>query len=149
MGKAAAAGEPPRCQPSSATALKTSEVHFRELVEQASDGIFIADPNGKYLDVNSAGAEMLGYTRDEVLRLSIADVVVPEDIARIKEEIERFSGGRTIRSDWTFRRQDGSTFPGEVAARQLADGGLQAILRDDLHAYVGTITQNPICSSLP
>ena len=39
-----------------------SENHFRLLVEQASDGIFIADAQGKYVDVNSAGAEMLGYT---------------------------------------------------------------------------------------
>ena len=33
------------------------------LVEQASDGIFIADAQGNYLDVNTAGAAMLGYSR--------------------------------------------------------------------------------------
>ena len=43
-------------------ALTENENHFRLLVEQAADGIFIANPQGKYLDVNSAGAEMLGYT---------------------------------------------------------------------------------------
>ena len=56
-------------------ALRASEAHFRILVEQALDGIFIADGLGKYLDVNSAGAAMLGYTREEILRRSIADVV--------------------------------------------------------------------------
>jgi len=40
-------------------ALRTREEHFRILVEQASDGSFIADAQGKYLDVNSAGATML------------------------------------------------------------------------------------------
>jgi PAS domain-containing protein len=34
-------------------ALRKSEAHFRVLVEQASDGIFIADPKGRYLDVNT------------------------------------------------------------------------------------------------
>src|SRR5581483_3158520 len=64
--------------------LKASEAHFRELVEQASDGIFISDAQGRYTDVNSAGATMLGYTREEVLQLSIADVVIPDDTIRIQ-----------------------------------------------------------------
>jgi PAS domain S-box-containing protein len=111
-------------------ALKKSEVHFRELVEQASDGIFISDAVGRYQDVNSAGTEMLKYTREELLGLSIADVVVGDDILRIGKEIGRFAGGATVRSEWTFLRKDGSTFPGEVIGRQLADGRLQGIVRD-------------------
>ena len=51
-------------------ALRKSELHFRLLVEQASDGIFVADENGHYVDVNSAGAEMLGYSREEILKFS-------------------------------------------------------------------------------
>lgn len=54
-------------------ALQVSENHFRLLVEQASDGIFIANAEGKYLDVNSAGADMLGHTRDEILQLSLPE----------------------------------------------------------------------------
>ncbi len=111
-------------------ALLERESHFRLLVEQAPDGIFIADANGRYTDVNSAGAEMLGYTREEVLQLSIPDIVVSEDVARITPEVQRFDGGHIIRSEWTFRRKDGSVFPGEVVGRSLPDGRLQAILRD-------------------
>src|ERR1700746_1885157 len=63
--------------------LRRREEHFRILVEQASDGIFISDETGKYVDVNSAGAEMLGYTREEILRLSISDVVNAEERHRV------------------------------------------------------------------
>jgi len=111
-------------------ALRKSEEHFRMLVEQASDGIFLADANGRYLDVNAAGEAMLGYTRDEILQLSIANMIVPEDIPRIAPELARFEGGAIARSEWTFCRKDGSTFPGEVTGRRLPDGGLQGILRD-------------------
>jgi PAS domain S-box len=111
-------------------ALHESENHFRLLVEQASDGIFIADAEGKYLDVNSAGAEMLGYTREEILQLSIRDIVAPEDSVRVASEIVRFAGGATVRSEWTFQRKDGARFPGEVCGKQLPDGRLQGILRD-------------------
>ena len=111
-------------------ALCASESHFRILVEQASDGIFISDAQGKYLDVNSAGAAMLGYTREEILQLSISDVVVPDETARVAPEMSRFDGGDVIRSEWRFRRKDGSFFPGEVSGKKLPDGRLQGILRD-------------------
>jgi len=111
-------------------ALRESEAHFRILVEQASDGIFIASPQGKYVDVNSAGADMLGYTREELLRLSISDIVMADDTPRVAPELAKFEGSDIIRSEWRFRRKDGSSFPGEVSARQLPDGRLQGILRD-------------------
>jgi len=111
-------------------ALKESESHFRSLFEQASDGIFIANAEGRYIDVNSAGAEMLGYTREEILQRTIADIVVPQDVERIATEVGHFAGGVTVRSEWTFRRKDGSVFPGEVVGKQLPDGRLQGIVRD-------------------
>ena len=113
-----------------ATALRASEAHFRILVEQASDGIFICDEQGKYLDANSFGAEMLGYTREEILRRSIADIVATEEHPRIAEELASLLGGATIRNEWKFQRKDGSFFPGEVCAKRLPDGRLQGILRD-------------------
>lgn len=111
-------------------ALRAREEHFRILVEQASDGIFISDAQGKYVDVNSAGAEMLGYTREEILRLSISDIVAVEQVERVTPELSRLLGGATFRSEWKFRRKDGSYFPGEVVGKRLPDGRLQGILRD-------------------
>ncbi|MGO8796786.1 MAG: PAS domain S-box protein [Candidatus Sulfotelmatobacter sp.] len=111
-------------------ALRKSEEHFRLLVEQASDGIFLASAEGRYLDVNPAGAEMLGYTRDQIVRLSIGDLVATEEISRIAPEVARFADGSVIRSEWKFRRKDGTFFPGEIVGRQFADGRLQGILRD-------------------
>ena len=111
-------------------ALKDSENHFRFLVEQAADGIFIANPQGRYLDVNSAGAEMLGYTPAEILKLSITDVVVAEETVAVTDERDRILEGQATRNEWTFRRKDGSTFPGEVLGKRLPDGRLQGILRD-------------------
>ncbi len=108
-------------------ALRESEAHFRILVEQASDGIFITNAQGRYIDVNSAGAEMLGYTREEILQLSIPDTVVTEEA---DPELGQFAGGEAVRSEWVFRRKDGSLFPGELSGKRLPDGRLQGILRD-------------------
>jgi PAS domain S-box-containing protein len=111
-------------------ASKKSEAHFRALVEQAPDGIFIADAKGRYLDTNTAGAEMLGYTREEVLELSIPEILAEGEPTRLESEIARFADGATVRSEWKFRRKDGTFFHGEVSGKQLSDARLQAILRD-------------------
>jgi PAS domain S-box-containing protein len=111
-------------------ALQVSEAHFRLLVEQASDGIFIADAQGRYIDVNSAGAEMLGYTREEILGLSIPDIIAEEEIPKVAPAIAQFAGGNVVLTEWKFRRKDGSFFPGEVCGKQLPDGRMQGIVRD-------------------
>ena len=51
--------------------LRASEERYRGLAEQVSDGIFVADSQGRYLDANRAGCEMLGYTLDELKTLTI------------------------------------------------------------------------------
>ena len=111
-------------------ALRGSEERFRMLVEQSVDGIFVGDAQGHYLDVNAAGCEMLGYSREEILSRTIADVVAEEEVHRIAPEVARFADGRVVRSEWRFRRKDGSFFIGEVVGRQLPDGRLLGIARD-------------------
>jgi PAS domain-containing protein len=56
--------------------LGASEARWRMFMEQASDGIFVADPNLKFVEVNAAACEMLGYTRAELLARSVPDVVL-------------------------------------------------------------------------
>jgi PAS domain S-box-containing protein len=111
-------------------ATRASEERFRTLVDHSTDGIFIANSEGRYLDVNSAGCVMLGYSREEMIQMTVADVIVPEEIERITSEIGRLIGGAAIRSEWRFRRKDGSMFQGEVIARQLPDSRVLATLRD-------------------
>jgi len=111
-------------------ALQSSEERYRTLGEQASDGIFISDHQGRYIDVNSAGSKMLGYSREEILKLSIQDLVVQEDVHRIKPEINRLQNEDSVISEWRFRRKDGSIFYGEVNATTLSDSRLLGVVRD-------------------
>jgi PAS domain S-box-containing protein len=45
-----------------------------EAIEHGSVAVFVADERGKYVAVNQAACIMLGYTREELLGLSVADV---------------------------------------------------------------------------
>jgi PAS domain S-box-containing protein len=110
--------------------LRTSEERFRILVDHATDGIFIADAQGRYVDVNPAGCEMLGYARDEILQKSIPDVLAPDEVPRVNSELGRLLGGNPATSQWRFRRKDGSILHGEVHGRQLPDSRFLGYVRD-------------------
>ena len=103
---------------------------YRGLVEQASDGIFIASAEGVYLDVNESGARMLGMSREEIIGRSISDVVDVSEVERLTPEYGRVLNGEVSLAEWSMKRKDGSLFAGEVSAKVLSDGRVQGILRD-------------------
>ena len=61
--------------------LARGESEYRLLLEHASDGIHTYDPQGRILDTNSKFCEMLGYAREELLRLNVGDLIPAEDLA--------------------------------------------------------------------
>ncbi len=112
------------------TALRASEGQYRELVEQASDGISLADPQGHYVEVNSKMCEMLGYSREELLRLPLRDIVTSEDLARAPLHFDDLRAGKVVLTERQWRRKDGTVLPVEISLKMLSNGNFQAISRD-------------------
>lgn len=111
------------------TALRHSEAKFRNLIEHASDGIFLADEAGSFLVVNPRLCEMLGYTEPELLRSSLAATLPDPDDAQpefVGEAVKRGHG--LFERNW--RRSDGHCFPVEISIRLLDGGTVQGIVRD-------------------
>ena len=103
---------------------------YRLVVEDAADGIFISDADSTYLDVNEAGARMLGMTREQVIGKRIRDVVVDAEQSVLTETRARVGAGEWVLREWQIRRADGSIFTAEVSAKLLPDGRYQGIWRD-------------------
>ena len=110
-------------------ALQASEARYRMLLEQASDGIFVMDPNARFVEANAQACAMLGYARAELLALSSPDVIDPADLTT-RPLVFPQPGLRPTVFERQLRRRDGTTFPAEASIRRLPDGGTQAILRD-------------------
>ena len=110
--------------------LRASEERYQGLAEQLVDGIFVTDVDGQYLDASRAGCDMLGYSLEEIKVLTVRDVLAPAELPKLPEHFRRLATGDIIRSDWRFRRKNGSTFDGELVARRLPDGRLQGVVRD-------------------
>lgn len=112
-------------------ALRLSEKRYRTLIDQALDALFVVEQDTlRFVETNPAAHEMLGYSREELLGMTAFDVVAPTDIPRIPAEVELLKKGGESRSEWDVIRKDGTTFPGEIVARQLPDGRIQGFIRD-------------------
>ncbi|MFO7730284.1 MAG: PAS domain S-box protein [Spirochaetia bacterium] len=96
--------------------LQGKEEKFRTLVDQSVDMMFLHDLNGKIVDVNKTGVELLGYTREELLSMSIPDLdpYYPqrEDQGRFWRQIDMDT---PYRFEAELRRKDGFLLPVEIA----------------------------------
>ncbi len=110
--------------------IRASELQFRTLFEQATDGIFISDKLGNLIDVNTSGFQLMGYTKDEILKLNITDFIPVEDVDRIKPAIETLFDKGYINSERKFRKKNNTVFWGELSAKTLSDGKIQAFIHD-------------------
>ena len=110
--------------------VEASRTQTRTLLEQAPDGIFVANIDGRYTDVNDAGCRMLQYSREEIIGKTIVDLLPPEDIERLWQSRELLLQGTVQVDEWRLRRKDGSYVPVEVSARILPDGRWQGFVRD-------------------
>jgi len=109
---------------------RENKERFQALFEQASDGIFLTDSSGRYIEVNPAGVELLGFSRSEILAMRIPEILPPEEQGRLAGELSNLATGKPARTEWRILKKDGSSFHGEIDARQLPDGTVLALLRD-------------------
>jgi PAS domain S-box-containing protein len=65
-------------------AIRESEARYRELFENANDIIYTHDLEGNFTSLNRSGERITGYSREETMRMNVADVIAPEylDLAR-------------------------------------------------------------------
>jgi PAS domain S-box-containing protein len=100
-------------------ALRESEGRFRTLSEGAFEGIGVTE-EGQVLDVNDAFAEILGYTRQELLGMDVVNLVAPEDRKLVTEKIR--AGFENVYEHKAVRK-DGAKIVVEVRGQNILYGG--------------------------
>jgi PAS domain S-box-containing protein len=115
------------------SALTRSQARFALLLDHANDAILFVGTDGQILDANRKAETLYGYTREELLRLSMRDLRAEEARGTLQDQLARASspGGHVFQT--VHRRKDGSTFPVEVSSRlaELDEGrAVLSIVRD-------------------
>lgn len=95
-------------------ALQESEHKFRSLLKQAGDGFELANSEGRFIEVNKTSCDMLGYSKEELLSLTISDIDPNFPPERYQSVFKSLIGMPPTTFETTHRRKDGSIFPVEV-----------------------------------
>ncbi|MCU0615527.1 MAG: PAS domain S-box protein [Gemmatimonadaceae bacterium] len=105
-----------------------SEQRYRSLFEHAHDAILVANDAGAYVDANPAALRMLGYTREELLGLTVTDLIPP---AEALPAWRSFEADGAQRGELVLRRRDGQRRTVEYnAVRDFLPGLHLSMLRD-------------------
>jgi PAS domain S-box-containing protein len=108
--------------------LRESESRYRTLFDSTNDAIFIHDMGGKFLEVNKVACERLGYSREELLQMTPADIDAAEHSATVQQRVEELNRIGHHYAEIVQVRRDGTTIPTELSSRLIEFKGKPAVL---------------------
>ena len=100
------------------------------LFEEATDWIFLTNPEWHIMETNCQGSAITGYSHQELLGMTYMDMIPPEDLALAPLMIDVLQNGFIATKERNFCRKDGSLVPVEIRARMLRKGNILGIVRD-------------------
>ena len=111
-------------------ALLESEEKVRSYIERAPDGVFIIDDAGRYIEVNKSTCRITGYSKEEIEKMSIRDLLAEESLedglAHFKKLVE--TGAAT--SDLWHKQKHGSKRCLTVNAVKLSETRILGFCKD-------------------
>ncbi|MGO9863079.1 MAG: PAS domain S-box protein [Terriglobales bacterium] len=104
--------------------MREHDQHLRTAPERALDGFYVVDAEGRLVEVNDAYCSMSGYTREELLRMRVADLESAESEHDVVAHMQRIIRQGTDRFETSHRRKDGQIINIETSVSfQDLDGG--------------------------
>ena len=121
--------------------LAASESQYRHLFERSPVPLLLLEPvDLKFIAVNDAAAEQLGFTKDELLEQSLPSMFAPGELERYLGLVGTWPRGYFEAGVWSFRRKDGSVMHADVVRHELDLEGMtgKLILARDVTDKVET-----------
>ena len=105
------------------------EQSYRELFESSPRPMWVYDVETlRFLTVNESAVRAYGYSRDEFLAMTIADVRPLEDVPAMTRMVRAMGAGFNPSGFWRHRRRDGSLMDVEITSHSIDFGGRPARL---------------------
>jgi len=114
------------------TGRKESEIEYKTILHTAIDGFYAVDTKGRILNVNESYCSMVGYSRDELLKMSIKDVEAVETKEKIAQRIRQIMEASEARFETKHKCKDGRIIELEASVKYIKEGNGKffAFMRD-------------------
>ena len=126
-------------------ALKKSEERYRSYIDNAPDGVFVTNEDGKYVEVNIAACNLTGYSKDDLLKMSVADILPEESLKDGLAYFRKAVKTGASKADLMFQHKNGTKRWWTFEAVKLAEKQLLAFTKDITERK---ITEEKLKSSL-
>lgn len=110
--------------------MRESEERFRVIFDESSDGLLLADPETRQFTMcNNAICEMLGYTKDELLKLKVDGIHPADSLAFVLDQFEdQARGVLKLAASLPVLKKDGSIFYADVTTTHISLKGKKYLL---------------------
>ena len=108
--------------------LRKKEKTIRTIFNQAPIGMALVDKTGRLLEINHVIVQMLGYTKEELLKKRFPEITHPEDVLKDVGNFHDLLEGRaqTYQIEKRYVKKDGKTFLGRLTVSRLNDKDLDS-----------------------
>lgn len=97
--------------------LRASEERYRLLFKNNPHPMWVYDLETlEFIAVNQAAIKHYGYTRDEFLNMTIADIRPPQELSRLLENISQVDAGIDFAGVWEHQKKDGTIIEVEITS---------------------------------
>jgi PAS domain S-box-containing protein len=110
--------------------IKQAEEKYRTFIRHAADAIFILNQDLQITEVNESAGKLLGYLPEELCKMSIPDLIAPEEFSVFENQLEFLKKAGSSLHERKFVKKDGSVLETEVNVRALEGIGYITIMRD-------------------
>ncbi|MEJ2613538.1 MAG: PAS domain S-box protein, partial [Ignavibacteriaceae bacterium] len=90
----------------------------------------VFDKEFKAVEANTFACQTLGYTRSELLKLSLTDILDPEELRKKPLLLDELYSGQIVNSERILLKKDKTSIPCEISSKILSNGNMLAIARD-------------------
>ena len=112
--------------------LKQNALQYQAIISTSLDGFSMCSSTGKIMEANDAYCRMLGYTRDELLKLSIPDIEAQEMPEETATHIRAMTDNGSERFETQHKRKDGTIIDVEVNTTYMPDAGIFTTFTRDI-----------------
>ena len=109
---------------------KIVQEKYYSLFQEASDGIVIMNDQGDLTDVNIRVCNILGYTREELLKMNVEELIDPKDLKKDPVAFETAINNIHIIRERKLKKKDGTTVEIEANIKRIEKDFILAICRD-------------------